>query len=736
VPQSYFSNLRNDFFGGLVSAAVAIPLAMGFGMFALVSLGDEYFADGARAGLITAFVVGVVAVVLGARNTVVYAPRIVSTFFLGTVLYGLVHSDLPALKSGGTMTILIVFFAINLLGGVLQFLFGLVRLGTLIKFAPHPVIAGFQNAAAILLFLVQTGNVLGFDRNTPYMQALRHAEQAKPLNVVVAVFTFVVMWNAKRWVPRVPPLITALAAGTALYYALWAAGMAHLLGPVIGAAPPSSVSLYLLPDFAGVMRLDGAFALVPTVLLSALALAIIASFDALLCAKLAAQAGDPPINGDRLLIRLGAGNAMTASVGGITSGINIGASLTNRAFGGRTPLSVLINGGVLLLILTVLFPVAVELPRVVLSAIIMVIAVQHLDAWSLRSIRRLFTVRDAYSRILALDVFVVVLVAVLSVTIDIVLAVFLGIAIAAILFMIHMSRSVTRRSYRGDAVHSRKSRPEAQQARLERDGHAILIIELQGALFFGSAERLSAEINSSLSSDTRYVILDFARVTEIDSTGAQILAELRRDCAAQQRHLLISRAAGAMSAARLGDFGIHDTDKQSVLFRDIDRAIEWAEDHILSSSGRHPAGEEISLQSITLRHFDSQDIAALAAQLERRSYQAGDVVFRQGEAGRELFLVTKGTASAYLFRGDGHDIRLATFAPGTVFGELAILDKGPRSASIVADSQLTCLVLSDEHFAALSMTAPSVSIKLLQNLGHELSGRLRRANQAISQLEG
>ena len=217
MTQPYFSNVRNDVLGGLVSAAVAIPLAMGFGMFALVSLGDQYFADGARAGLTTAFVVGIAAVVLSARNTIVYAPRVISTFFLGKVLYGLVHADIPLLKSGGTPAILATFFGIVLIGGLVQFLFGLVKLGTLIKFAPHPVIAGFQNAAAILLFLVQIGNVLGFDHSTPYMQALRNIDQSKPLNVAVALVTFVVMWNAKRWVPRIPPLITALVAGTALY---------------------------------------------------------------------------------------------------------------------------------------------------------------------------------------------------------------------------------------------------------------------------------------------------------------------------------------------------------------------------------------------------------------------------------------------------------------------------------------------------------------------------------------
>ena len=158
-----------DLVGGVVSSAVAIPLAIGFGMFAFVSLGDQYFAWGAVSGLISALVVGVVSVLLGERSTMVYAPRVTTTFFLGLLLNSLLHSDAP--RTPSVSAVLAVFFAIVLAGGVFQALFGLMRLGTIIKFTPHPVMAGFQNMAAALLFLVQIGNVLGFDRSIGFTSA-------------------------------------------------------------------------------------------------------------------------------------------------------------------------------------------------------------------------------------------------------------------------------------------------------------------------------------------------------------------------------------------------------------------------------------------------------------------------------------------------------------------------------------------------------------------------------------
>ncbi len=204
------SHARNDIFGGLVSAAVAIPLAMGYGMFAFAALGEDYFAYGALAGIATACVVAIVCVSLGDKTTTIYAPRVTSTFFLGLLIYGLVHSGMPAITTGGIPLILATTFSVVLLGGALQALFGLAWLGTLIKFAPQPVMAGFQNAAAALLFLVQLGNVCGFDRNIPFMQVPQHLQSIKPLSVAIAAVTFAAMWNARKWLPKVPPIVVGI----------------------------------------------------------------------------------------------------------------------------------------------------------------------------------------------------------------------------------------------------------------------------------------------------------------------------------------------------------------------------------------------------------------------------------------------------------------------------------------------------------------------------------------------
>jgi CRP-like cAMP-binding protein len=188
---------------------------------------------------------------------------------------------------------------------------------------------------------------------------------------------------------------------------------------------------------------------------------------------------------------------------------------------------------------------------------------------------------------------------------------------------------------------------------------------------------------------------------------------------------------------RLKDFGVLEHFRADHIFEDADRAIQWAEDNLLRSVlDEPPPTEELTLDKVSiLYNFDSAELAALELRLSRVAHPKGGTIFRQGDTGTDLFIVTKGTASAYIHQPAGRDIRLVTFAPGTVFGELAILDAGPRSASIIADDDFVSFALSRAQFAALSAEAPAIAIKLLANLGRELSSRLRRADRMIDELE-
>jgi sulfate permease, SulP family len=731
----WLKHLRADMVGGLVSAAIAIPLAMGYGMFAFTSLGENYFADGAIAGLTTALVVAVICVVLGDKTTTVYAPRVNTTFFLGILIYGLIHSEEPKIAAGGIPLVLAVAFSVILLGGALQALFGVVKLGTLIKFAPQPVMAGFQNAAALLLFLVQLGNVCGFDQTVPFMKVPSLWVSIKPLSVLLAAITFAAMWNARKFAPKVPPIVVGIAIGCALYYLGHLVGLGDHLGPMIANGDRAPMGPTVLPYLMDLKRSDDLLALTPTIFGGALALAIIASIDALLCTKLVMAPGETRRDGNRVLRQLGIANVAAGCFGGITGGINIGASIANRTFGARSPLSVVINAAALLVASVFFFRWLGGIPRAALSAVTMVIAVQHFDLWSLRLMSRVRGAPRAVRISTAVDLLVVIVVAIVSIALNIVLAVFVGVAIAAMLFVFHMSRSVVRRSYRCDASRSRKSRTGPERDFLERAGGAILVMELQGALFFGTGETLANAIDAAVGQGTNWVVLDLRRLTEIDSTGAHVLVELKADLAQRNIKLWLAAAQKTIAMERMEEFGAVASFGPTERFPDIDRAMQQAEDELLRVEG-HIGTSALELDDVGLFDgFSREDLKTIKSYLTRRSYARDAVVFREGDPGDEVLVVTSGSASAYLHLPDGANIRLATFSCGTVFGELAILDRQARSATVVADENLVCYALTTADFAALGKNQPSIAIQLLAAIGRELSGRLRSANRTIHQLE-
>ena len=730
---------RAEIAGGSVSAAAAVPLAIGYGMFAFVALGDRYFTTGVLAGLVSAFVLGIVNVALGDRTTTVYAPRVVTTFALGAILaQNLLPSDARLMVSADAALVITIMLLIVLLAGFFQFSFGLLRVGSLLKHTPHPVMAGFQNAAALLLALVQTGNIIGLDYHVPLTRILHYLGATKPLNVAVAACTCVVMWNAKRLLPKVPPLISGLVAGCVLYYALVAVGLEEHLGPVIGEAPPLQASLGHVFAIADLVQRPDLEEIAWLLLGGSLSIAVIASIDTLLCARLLEVTTRRRPGDNRQLMRMGAANMVAAGLGGITGGVNLGPSMVNHAFGGRTLRSVLVNAAWIGATMLALLPILGALPRVVLSAAILVIAIQHFDPWTTGLLRRLAERRGRGWENVIGDLTVVLIVAVTAIAADLVVAVVFGVAITIVFFLLRMSRNAVRRAYRLDEFHSRRARDPAAMEILAREGHRVLVIELEGPLFFGTAEKLEQFTEAVIDGSLGCVIMDIERVNELDATGAATLIEINDRLARDGCELVLSGHGNRAAVAdQLREHGVIAALPDHRAFADLDRALEWAEDRLLLAElGTVASPQEFPLEQLDVfAGLGPEQIARVAPRVVRHSYKRGDILVREGEVGRDLYIIAKGTASAYLnMTGEGRPTRLITFTPGTVFGELALLDEETRSATVQADGFLVCYVLSREAFESLAADEPAIAIRLLANLGRELSVRLRRANRAICHL--
>ena len=732
------STPRAELAGGLASALLTLPLSIGFGLFALSPLGEGYAGYGVLAGLYSAVIVALVALLLRANTSVVFAPRSMQAYLISMVVLHLVQSESYALLRDPQQTLTVVFFVI-FLSGIMQAAFGAIGAGNLVKYIPYPVIAGFQNAGAILLLLSQIAPMLGLSRDLEPGTLLEQLQQTQPLTLATGAVTCFLMMYAGKLSQRIPAVIIGMFAGIGLYYLFLYLGYGASIGPFIGELNFTMPDLRYLSGFYAFVDERQWWGLLPSMFAWAASLALISSLDVLLCAKVMEGVTHQRQDHNLGLVRLGVGNIVAAAFGGISGAVSLSASHANYNSGGRSGYSVLISS--LLILAAVLFcaQLIALIPKVVVAGMLFVTAWRLFDRWTAQLVKRLIAAGPRNRASLLLDLFVIVLVTLVAVFASLVTAVAIGMLVSVFSFLFRMSKSVIRRSMHGDVLRSRKTREPRLMQLLAEQGQRIVVFELEGAVFFGTAEKLIHQIEKAVKDGASLVIVDFKRVTDIDSTGVRFLVQVNDALTKQGRFLLLSSVD---EHSRLGhflrDMGAIAALTRGRVFVDIDQALEWAEDHlILAELGDVELGGEFPFGQLDIfAGLSESELGVVKNMLSRQVYARGETVFREGDPGQQLFVIAKGEASVRIHPpGSTRDIRLVTFSPGTVFGEVALLDTEVRSASVQADEELVCYVLEHEAFQQLAGSHPGIAVTLLRNLGRELSNRLRRANRVIYQLD-
>jgi SulP family sulfate permease len=733
-PAAWRGNFRSNVMGAILGAVVTLPLSMGLGVLAFAPFGPELASRGVLAALYAAAFLGLVAVLVGARGVAIYAPRSLVAFMIASVAADL-YLDATWLPHDPD-SIAAAIFLLLALSGVFQLVFGLARLAKVVKFIPTPVMAGFQNSASLVIMGSQMHVLLGLAKRPALAEWPAALAQARPLSVLVAVATLVLVFQAPRITKRVPPLVLGLVGGTLLYHAFRVAGLQGLLGPTLGHIPVAIPDGHELGQIMGITTLPGFTQALPGIVLGAMSLAVVSSLDVLISAKIVENLTRRRGNGTQELISIGAANLVTPLLGGISGSISLATTTTAVRGGATNSLALLAHGLLFLVLIPLVAPVIGFLPRVVIGALVFYAGFQLFDRWTLELAKRVAHKKTVNWRSISVDLAVILVVAAVSLSGEIILAVFIGVSIAIVVFMLRMSRNVIRRERYGDAVHSRRARDGADEALLAARGREILALELEGPLFFASAELLHNRIDSAISSGVRYVILDMSRVSELDSTGARILLQAHeRLKAAKCRMALCGTGKRAELAALVEDHGIAEALTPERMFPDLDHALERCEDHLLATCREPIASVEHAFERLDLvRDVDEQDRDALREALVRREYAPGDTVFRQGEDGNALYVVARGSASAWLRDHEMGERRLMTFSQGTFFGEMALLDRERRSATVVADDHLVCFVLDRDNFERLARSHPRVVLAILANVGRELSLRMRRTNRTLTEL--
>src|SRR5262245_14255427 len=295
-----------------------------------------------------------------------------------------------------------------------------------------------------------------------------------------------------------------------------------------------------------------------------------------------------------------------------------------------------------------------------------------------------------------------------------------------------------RREYRGDAVRSNRLRTPAERRVLADEGREVAVLEIQGALFFGSTERFLRRL-AQLAAETRYVIVDLKRVHLADTAAGRLIARAAHTMAGGACELVFAAIAEDGPLASLAVQLNEQEAKPTVrCFKDTDAALEWCEDRLLAASGEEGTGAKFALSELDLLKGLSPDEYRLIETIVKPLvFEKGEVIIREGSDAKLFFVVARGTVSVQIrVQGqDGRKRRVASLGPGMSFGEMALLDGGKRSADIVADERVICYGLAVQQLQELAAEHPNVLITILGNLTREFSERLRHATEEISALE-
>ena len=460
---------------------------------------------------------------------------------------------------------------------------------------------------------------------------------------------------------------------------------------------------------------------------SALTLAALLSIDTLKTCVVIDQMTRTRHEPNRELFAQGLANIASCAIGGIPGAGTMGASMVNLSSGAKTRVSGILEGVMVLVAALALNTFIAWIPVATLAGILIVVGLRMIDTEPLRFLE---------SRATVFDFAVVAVVIGFALTVGLIAASAVGVALSILLFVREqVGGSVVRHKTFVNQRSSTWYRPEAEMRLIAQKGDKAVIFELQGSLFFGTTYELFALLEPEIKTRD-YIILDLRRVQSVDITAAHMLNLVRDMLRERGVPLLLSNVREQLPNGRnLLEFfnhtGLIDATDAVRVFKTIEAAIEWVEDRLVGDIEK-TALEEAPLRLQEMDLFQGRKdvtLADLEGRMQQRSVKAGESVYAMGDPGRELYLIRRGAVRIMApISGSRQLHHIATFGRGDFFGGLAFLDDRTRSDTAIASTDIDLFMLSLDQFNLLAEEHKKLALLLMTAISRTLAQRLRHAD--------
>ncbi|MBW4442891.1 MAG: cyclic nucleotide-binding domain-containing protein [Plectolyngbya sp. WJT66-NPBG17] len=666
-------------------------------------------------------------------------PAIVATIAEVTVpIFSLIVRQIVAAMPDASieqklMTVIATLVINSFATGIIFLGLGWFKLGSFVRFIPYPVVGGFLAGIGALLFTAAFQSVSGLS-----LQPFSLAAFFQP-NVLLQWLPGALFAAAMFVLPqRIKSVLVypgIILGSVALFYAALALTGTSIAQAVQNGWLLSSVPAGGLYRFASVEALQQAnwsviVQQIPTLaalwLISAIALLLHANGIELIASR------DLDLN--RELKAAGVASLIAGIGGGIGGFPSAGENALSYQLGARGRsvgwivaaicLAMVLGGASLLSLF----------PKFILVGMPLLITIEFFNEW----------LYEAWFRFARADYAIILLIVITTVTVGFLQAIGVGLAAAIVLFVINYSRlTVTRRISTGTYHHSNVLRTSEELEILESQGEQAFIVELQGLIFFGTANKLLNQVRDRINNDrlppVSYVLLDFRLVSGLDASAVLSFAKLKQVAHQKQVHLIYTHlSASAKQRLEQGDC-LDEYNPLCHLFSDLDRGLEWYEQQILQQ--HQPLMEDQSqspkaaLSAYLKADFsDPNQVDRLMNCLEICQLDEDEYLFHQGDPFDGLYFVASGQVSVVVKLRSEQTKRIRTYTIGNTIGEMGLYRQTVRMASVVADKPSTLYFLSTATFDRLEDTDPMLASSVHRFIVALLAERLQHREKELNYL--
>lgn len=517
------NNIKGDVFGGITAGIVALPLALAFGIQAFGGVDSpEASSRGALAGLVGATLLGFFAALFGGTHSQISGPTGPMTVITASIVSGAWASS-----QGNISAVLLSMSLAGIFCGLFQVLFGLIRIGKYVRYIPYPVLSGFMSGIGVIIILQQLYPIIGkkspastLDMILNFPATIAEGISVPALLLGLACIALIIL--VPKVTKKVPATLVALVVVTvvSLFTGL---DSALTIGNIPAGLP--------MPFFTKV-QLDGIdwMVVIKASLVPGLTLAGLGSIDTLLTSVVADNITKTKHNSNQELIGQGIGNAVAGLFCGLAGAGATMRTVVNVKSGGRTQLSGMIHAALLLAILLGLGSLVKYVPLSVLAGILITVGWGIIDFRGFKDLRR----------IPKSDAFVMIVVFLMTVFVDLLTAVGIGMVIACVLFMKRAGDLVEDGYSSKELSTFDKESPWEDEKDMPKDIHHHIYIErLDGPIFFGSITGFQ-RVMHDIPKDAKIVIIRMRRVPFMDQSGVYAMETAIKDLQAQGVKVLMT----------------------------------------------------------------------------------------------------------------------------------------------------------------------------------------------------